>query len=217
MKLKICGMKYNTNDVAALKPDYLGFIFWKPSKRYHAGQPSSLSDSIKRVGVFVDSSLNEIIAHTKQHTLDLIQLHGNEDVKFCANLKNKLDDFPRNIEIIKMFSVNDSFNFEVLNSFENFCDYFLFDTKGKLPGGNGFAFNWKLLQQYPSSKPYFLSGGIGPESFEKLKEFVNSPQATYCHAIDINSKFETEPGRKHIESLKEFISKLSQEHILDAN
>ena len=89
------------------------------------------------------------------------------------------------------------------------CDYFLFDAKGKLPGGNGFTFDWSLLKDYPSSKPYFLSGGIGLENVEEIKEFMRRPESKYCYALDVNSKFEEKPGLKNIEKLKEFKSLLS--------
>ncbi len=106
--------------------------------------------------------------------------------------------------IIKVFSINDDYDFSELAPFENLCDFFLFDTKGKLPGGNGFAFDWKVLKNYPSSKPYFLSGGIGLGEIEKLKQFFKSPESKYCHAIDVNSKFEIEPGLKDVEKLITF-------------
>jgi phosphoribosylanthranilate isomerase len=114
------------------------------------------------------------------------------------------------MEIIKVFSIKDNFDFSVLKDYEAVCDYFLFDTKGKLPGGNGYTFDWSVLENYPSTKPFFLSGGIGLESVEKLKEFMNSPASKYCYAIDVNSKFELEPGRKDITTLKVFQESLSE-------
>ena len=102
-----------------------------------------------------------------------------------------------------MFSVNDDFNFSTLKPFETVCDYFLFDTKGKLPGGNGLTFNWQILQQYKLTKPFFLSGGIGLDEIENIKK-LNLP----IYAIDVNSKFEIEPGLKNIELLKSFKNNL---------
>ena len=107
-----------------------------------------------------------------------------------------------------MFSIKDTFDFSVLEPYEEVCDYFLFDTKGKLPGGNGYTFNWSVLEQYPSTKPYFLSGGIGLDQVENLKQFQESNASKYCYAIDINSKFEIEPGLKNIKLLKEFKSQI---------
>ena len=160
MKLKICGMKYPDNilELGALLPDYMGFIFWEKSTRYFNGPIPELPKSIKKTGVFVNESVTNIVAKIIQHDLQAVQLHGNESVAFCTELKKIA---PKKIEIIKVFSIMNTFDFEVLTPFESVCDYFLFDTKGKLPGGNGTTFDWKVLENYPSSKPFFLSGGIG--------------------------------------------------------
>ena len=96
----------------------------------------------------------------------------------------------------------------MLDAYEDSCDYFLFDTKGKLPGGNGYTFDWNLLADYTATKPYFLSGGIGLDELESIREFLKSKAAAYCHAIDVNSRFEFEPGSKNIEQLKKFKSQL---------
>lgn len=212
MKLKICGMKYNPTEVAKLRPDYLGFIFWEPSKRYFKGAIPNISSDIRKIGVFVDSSLEEILGKIKLNNLYAVQLHGKESPEFCYDLK--MADLvstsigrhgKRNqIKIIKVFSADNTFDFDQLKGYEEVCDYYLFDTKGKLPGGNGYAFDWKILENYPSSKPYFLSGGIGPEEIDSLKKFKQLPAAKYCHAIDVNSRFEIEPGLKNIEQLKKF-------------
>ena len=196
MKIKICGMKYSENilEVSQLLPDYLGFIFWKKSSRYFDGEIPEIPKSIKKVGVFVNATSEEIILKIKEYDLNVIQLHGNENPEFCKKLKQK------NIEIIKVFSVNDDFNFSILEPFENACDYFLFDTKGKLPGGNGITFNWQILQHYKLTKPFFLSGGIGLDDIESIKK-LNLP----IYAIDVNSKFEIEAGLKNIEQLKQLV------------
>ena len=94
-----------------------------------------------------------------------------------------------------------------MTPYEDVCDYFLFDTKGKLPGGNGYLFDWSVLNNYPSTKPFFLSGGIGLDQIDKLREFQNSEASKYCYAIDVNSKFEIEAGLKDIQKLKEFKNK----------
>ena len=113
---------------------------------------------------------------------------------------------PNQIEIIKVFSILDTFDFAELKPFESVCDFFLFDTKGKLPGGNGTAFDWKVLENYPSTKPFFLSGGIGIEEIEAINEIANTNLPLY--AIDVNSKFEIEPGLKNVELLSIFTNKL---------
>jgi phosphoribosylanthranilate isomerase len=203
--IKICGMKYPDNilEVGALLPDYMGFIFWVKSSRYFDGVIPQLPKSIKKVGVFVNETGEIILAKAKKYDLQAIQLHGHESVEFCQDLKNKIEN---TIEIIKVFSVDDTFDFEVLKPFESVCDYFLFDTKGKLPGGNGTTFDWKVLEKYPSSKPFFLSGGIGIKEIEAVKEIAKTNLPLY--AIDVNSKFEIEPGLKNIEKLDSFKNNL---------
>ena len=200
MKLKICGMKYPENilEVGALLPDYMGFIFWEKSARYFDGEMPNLPKSIQKVGVFVNASLDEILDKVAKYDLQAIQLHGQESVEFCKDLKKNA---PKLIDVIKVFSILDTFDFGGLKPFENVCDYFLFDTKGKLPGGNGTTFDWKVLENYPSTKPFFLSGGIGIEEIEGVKEILKTNLPIY--AIDVNSKFEIEPGLKNIERLKD--------------
>ncbi len=200
MKLKVCGMKYPDNilEVASLQPDYLGFIFYENSSRYFDGTIPELSENIKKVGVFVDEKVEFITSKIEKHQLSVVQLHGYESPETCRILKFT------NAEIIKVFSIKDTFDFSVLTPYESVCDYYLFDTKGKLPGGNGYTFNWEILKNYPSTKPYFLSGGIGLNEIDTIKTFLQTPESQYCHAIDVNSQFEIEPGLKAIEKLKEF-------------
>jgi phosphoribosylanthranilate isomerase len=198
MKLKVCGMRSHENILALsdLKPDYMGFIFWKPSKRHVSTTTPTLPSSIKKTGVFVDEAFDKIKSLIESHQLQAIQLHGNENPAFCDRLKHS------NVEIIKVFSIKKDFDFSTLAPYENVCDYFLFDTKGELPGGNGYAFDWELLKSYPSSKPFFLSGGIGMDNLADLKEIIKLNLPLY--AIDVNSKFESEAGMKKIELLKDF-------------
>ncbi|WP_281635358.1 phosphoribosylanthranilate isomerase [Flavobacterium marginilacus] len=196
MKLKICGMKYPENilEVGSLLPDYMGFIFWEKSARYFDGILPELPKSIKKTGVFVNETIPIILEKTEKYNLQTIQLHGHESAAFCLELKTKSDT---SIEIIKVFSADENFDFSVLEPFEAVCDYFLFDTKGKLPGGNGTTFDWRILEKYPSTKPFFLSGGIGIEELYAVTEILKTNLPIY--AIDINSKFEIEPGLKNIE------------------
>ncbi len=200
MKIKICGMKIPENmlEVGALLPDYMGFIFWEKSARYFDGKMPNLPQSIKKVGVFVNATLEFILKKIESHDLQGVQLHGHESVAFCESLKKNI---PNHIAIIKVFPILDTFDFAVLKPFEKVCDFFLFDTKGKLPGGNGTTFDWKILKQYPSTKPFFLSGGIGIEEMEAVNEILKTNLPIY--AIDVNSKFELEPGLKDIEKLKD--------------
>jgi len=230
-KLKICGMKYDDNMIAIseLQPDYLGFIFYKKSSRYFEASIPEIPKSIKKTGVFVNASQEEIIKKVQLYDLQAIQLHGSESPEFCTELRKTChtersrdardemlnqvqhDDFYTHIahiEIIKVFSIKDEFDFDVLKPYETVVDYFLFDTKGKLPGGNGVTFDWKVLENYSSKKPFFLSGGIGLETIPQLESFLQSKASKYCYALDINSKFEIVPGLKDIEKLRVFKSKI---------
>jgi phosphoribosylanthranilate isomerase len=201
IKFKICGMKYSENiqEIAALKPDYLGFIFWdKSSRKFNLKELPKLDSSIKKVGVFVNASLEEIKDKIKVFQLDVIQLHGKESVEFCLDLKKE------KIKIIKAFSIDNDFDFSQLKTYETVVDYFLFDTKGKLPGGNGTTFNWQVLENYNLQKPFFLSGGIGLTEIDKIQEFFYSDLSKYCYAFDVNSRFETEPGLKNKNDLEKF-------------
>ncbi len=214
MKLKVCGMKYedNISQIANLQPDYLGFIFYKKSARHFNTSISELPDSIKKTGVFVDESIENVIELINTHQLQAVQLHGKESPEYCSALRDAERisiSHEKNlkkvqVEIIKVFSIKNEFNFEVLKPYEDVCDYFLFDTKGKLPGGNGYTFDWSVLNNYPSTKLFFLSGGIGLDQVDAIKRFKQSEASKYCYALDVNSKFEIEPGLKNIEKLKVF-------------
>ena len=209
VRIKICGMKYQENIevVAALQPDYMGFIFYDKSPRLVDSEIPDVSKNIKKMGVFVNETIEGIIDKVEKYSLQAVQLHGNESAEFCGELKSIFEHCEKSfIEIIKVFSVKDDFDFSILEPYEEVCDYYLFDTKGKLPGGNGFTFNWEVLKNYPSNKPYFLSGGIGLEEIDNVLSFLRRQESKNCYAIDINSKFELKPGLKDIEKLKTFIS-----------
>jgi len=217
LKLKICGMKYaeNIREVAALQPDYLGFIFYEKSKRNFDGEIPKISREIKKIGVFVDASEKFILEKVNKYDLNAIQLHGEESPDFCNKLMTSTNNSAKAkkekwVEIIKVFSIGEIFDFEVLKAYEDVCDCFLFDTKGKERGGNGMVFNWQLLKNYSSKKPYFLSGGIGTEALIELKKFLKSEASKYCYAIDVNSKFEFEPGLKDHGKLKKFKQNLER-------
>lgn len=202
MKLKVCGMRDSENvaKIATLEPDYMGFIFWEGSKRF-CPDPPKVPANITKVGVFVDASLEFIENAIVEHKLDAVQLHGNESPNVCRALQGKA-------EIIKAFGVGSSFDFDILVDYLPYCDFFLFDTKGAMPGGNGTRFDWTLLKNYPFDLPFFLSGGIGLAETEKINELRKVDLPVY--AIDVNSKFEIEPGLKNIKLLKEFKEKIIQ-------
>ena len=187
-------MKYPDNilEVGELLPDYMGFIFWEKSARYFNGQIPELIKTIKKTGVFVNESVEKIVEKINKHDLQAVQLHGKESVEFCQDLKSKIDD---KTEIIKVFSADENFDFEIIKPFESVSDYFLFDAKGKLPGGNGTTFDWTILKKYKSEKPFFLSGGIGINELKAIEEISKSNLPIY--GVDVNSKFEIEPGLKN--------------------
>ncbi|CAM1355508.1 MULTISPECIES: phosphoribosylanthranilate isomerase [Tenacibaculum] len=205
MKLKVCGMKYveNIKQVVEVNPDYLGFIFYEKSQRNFEGIIPEIPKSIKKVGVFVNEYLEILVSLIEEYKLEVVQLHGDESVAYIKELKKHL---PK-VKIIKVFGIKNEFEFKTLLPYEEYVDYFLFDTKGKERGGNGITFNWSVLKKYNSTKPYLLSGGIGLEEVNDVKAFLKTPQAKYCVALDVNSKFETAPGKKSIDKLKKFKNK----------
>lgn len=202
MKLKICGLKdpENIKEVAALKPDYMGFIFYPQSKRFVGNDfdMPEINPSIKKVGVFVNESKSTVLEKIGKHKLDYVQLHGNESAEFCAELSKSFT------KIIKAFGIDENFDLLSLRGYENHCEYFLFDTKTPEFGGSGKSFDKSILNKYKLSKPYFLSGGIGMEEIAS----IGHPVSKYF-AIDVNSKFEIEPGIKDINKLKSLQHELS--------
>lgn len=206
MKLKICGIKflYNMKKVAKLKPDYLGFIFYEKSRRCMADTlaPEDLYDlpkRVKKVGVFVDADTAYIQQMAEAYRLNVLQLHGNESPEQCRLLKKK------GYQITKVFSIGqEDFNFAQLEPYKAHIDYFLFDTKGKQPGGNGVVFDWSKLRQYDNEIPFFLSGGVSLDNIDQLKTLAYFN----LHAVDVNSQFEIEPGLKDIDKLQLLKQKL---------
>lgn len=190
-------MKYpdNIRAVDALEVEYLGFIFYPKSKRDASLLNPEIVHAIsaKKVGVFVSESLEFILQKIKDYRLDAVQLHGEESPELCAQLK------AQNVEVFKVFSVDDDFDFSVLEAYKKNVDYFLFDTKGKEKGGNGVSFNWELLKQYDNEIPLILSGGLNPANIEAA---LSLPELN-LYALDLNSGFESEPGIKNIRVLQE--------------
>jgi phosphoribosylanthranilate isomerase len=197
IEIKICGMRdaENIMHVASLSPQYFGFIFYPHSPRFVGNNftiPSSLSSSIKRVGVFVDASNDVIISKAKLVGFDFVQLHGRESAEGCQELKES------GLKVIKVFSVDDDFNFQATNPYKNAADYFMFDTKGKYYGGNAKTFNWDVLTKYDQEIPFFLSGGLSPENVQNIKDIKNMN----LHALDFNSGVEISPGIKSKEKVE---------------
>lgn len=198
IKIKICGMKFpeNINEIASLQPDFLGLIFYKKSPRHFENNIPNLPNSIKKVGVFVNASLEDIQKKVKQYGLDFVQLHGDESPEFCDLIQQN------KFKVIKAFNIDKDFNFNQLHYYINSCSYFLFDTKGTNYGGNGITFDWSILENYHLNKPYFLSGGIGTENIEEVKSFLKNDYSKNCIAIDCNSKLEISPGLKSTKKIK---------------
>jgi phosphoribosylanthranilate isomerase len=204
MQYKVCGMT-NMDQVHTLDEmgvDYIGFIFYPPSKRYVLNQLSleqianCTLNHAKKVGVFVNSDLNELLTIVNIVGLDIVQLHGDEDAAYCAQV-NKI------VPVIKVFRVGDALpNFE---GYEQAASYFLFDTDSAMYGGTGSHFNWELLKNAHIPKPFFLSGGIGPNDIHGLQVMAQTKAGESLLGIDVNSQFETTTGIKNLEKIKTFI------------
>ena len=197
MLIKVCGMRdpENIRQTASLDIQLMGFIFYPDSKRYTEYVPDSLPAAVKKVGVFVNATGSFIKECVTRYGLGLVQLHGNESPALCKELHEA------GIPVIKAFSVESESDLLRTDSYSGYCDYFLFDTKCAGYGGSGKSFDWSVLSAYRGDTPFFLSGGINPDSLISLTEFAHSKWA----GIDLNSGFETAPGIKDVEKLKEFI------------
>jgi len=194
MKIKVCGMKIQSNisGVAMLQPGYMGFICYPQSPRYMADMLYiDVPEEIVKTGVFVNESAERIIRLIDKYNFDAIQLHGNESPEFSESFMDK-------VTVIKAFGVDRDFDFAQLEPYEVSVDYFLFDTKTDKHGGSGQSFDWSLLDQYKMDIPFFLSGGLSLENLEEVKQ-IKHPQ---FYGVDLNSKFEIEPGLKDIDKLK---------------
>lgn len=206
MKLKICGLKHaeNIQAIAALQPDFMGFIFYDKSPRNVIGTLDknvlkALPKSSRKIGVFVNADFDEITKQVADYELDGVQLHGNESPQFCSQLQAE------NLFVFKAFSVDDSFDFAVTIPYKKYVDYFVFDTKAPGGhGGHGVAFDWKILDKYDNEIPFLLAGGVSLENVEEVKKLTH----LNLFGIDVNSKFEIEPGVKDMEKLRELNSLL---------
>ena len=223
MKIKVCGMREaeNISELIKLKPDYMGFIFYGKSKRFVTNFPEiEIPSEIKKVGVFVNESIEDIIEIVEENKLDAIQLHGNESPEYCNQLRHSIwvtersrsnnsdevisTSLNHRIKIFKAFSIDDDFDFSKTDAYQKVCDFLLFDTKGKDYGGNGVKFNWQILDNYKGDLPYMLSGGITKYDSQAILSFLSRQGSKKCIGIDINSGFELKPALKNIEDIKEF-------------
>ncbi len=205
MKIKVCGMREagNIAEVAKLTPDFMGFIFYEHSPRYVGDlQPETLtplSPHTKRVGVFVNAPREYILEMVRKYRLDFVQLHGMETPEMCAELQ-------RHVGVIKAFGVGDVSDVERAAAYEGTCDYYIFDTRSTAHGGTGRKFDHTLLAAYEGHTPYLLSGGLKPEDATALA----MQEDLHCAGFDINSRFETAPGVKDPEAIKQFLKTIKK-------
>jgi len=185
----------------------MGFIFWPKSSRYVSERPAYLPSKCKRVGVFVDASIEDIRQHVSDYALDYIQLHGQESPAFIQTFRSLCGD---SIAIIKAFNIATAADLAQTGPYKGIADYFLFDTKARQVGGNGTKFDWTVLADYAGETPFLLSGGIGPDDAERLRALrvLDGFPVEKCAGIDLNSRFELAPGLKDIQQLKTFIQAL---------
>jgi phosphoribosylanthranilate isomerase len=205
MKLKVCGMTSfeQLQKLDQLGVDFAGLIFYKNSKRFVGNKLSDQKSEIrnlkiKKIGVFVNAEIDTLKKEVNEYGLTYVQLHGDESAEFCRRVK----DF---VHVIKVIRINDQSDLEKeLTVFEEACDYLLFDTDSKQYGGTGKQFNWNRLIQSDVKKPFFLSGGIGLEDIDKIKNFHHP----MFFAIDVNSRLESEPGIKNMEKVEQLMNAL---------
>ena len=194
----------NIRDVEALGIDMMGFIFYPKSSRYVSARPAYLPQKCKRVGVFVNATIDDIRQHIADYSLDIVQLHGHESTDSIRSLRSLCGDV---ISIIKAFNIATKEDLNATTPYAGLVDYFLFDTKGPSVGGNGEKFDWSVLEAYNGDTPFLLSGGIGPDDAERILDY-HHPK---CIGIDLNSRFEIEPGIKDITKLKTFLNDVKQD------
>lgn len=205
VRLKVCGMRDKSNilAVARLKPDYMGFIFYRKSKRFVGAGftlPVDFPSDVQKVGVFVNEPVVNILEWVKKLPLDLVQLHGDEPPADCRELKTV------GVKVIKVFSIGNEFDFGALDPYKKVVDYFMFDTKGPDYGGTGTRFDWKILEKYDQSIPFFLGGGLSSSNVER----VSMLKGMNLHAVDVNSGVEVEPGLKDVAMVKQLMRTLEQ-------
>ncbi len=216
LKIKVCGMRQAENiaAVGALPIHFLGFIFYPKSPRFVTDAAESLRlcpDDLTRVGVFVNADIDFVLDKIIEYELNAVQLHGTETPLYVHDLavfmwkKHKIQPLVE-VEIIKAFSVDDTFDFNKTKDYVGLLNYFIFDTKSPLGGGSGIKFDWSVLKNYASETPFLLAGGITENDVEAvLKLQEDMPQ---LYGLDLNSKFEVEPALKDVEKLRGFIEKL---------
>ncbi len=208
MKVKVCGITSieQLNDLQEIGVDYAGFIFYEKSPRYvgthllTGDQVKKAGLSIQKIGVFVNADIKQILKMVDEWGLDMVQLHGEESPVFCENISN-------HVKTVKAFRVNEQelISYKIA-PYQNAVDYFLFDAMGEQYGGTGNQFNWDIIAAANISKPFFLSGGIGPSDISSIHSYAANDMN--CFAVDVNSKFELQPGKKDMNLVKSFYGSL---------
>lgn len=200
MIIKVCGLREadNIRAVEAAGADWVGFIFYERSPRYVSEVPSYLPERALRVGVFVSPRYGEVMQHVEDYGLQAVQLHGEATPELCRKLRE------RGLIVIRVIPADERLS-KRTGLYLNCVDYFLFDTPTMMHGGSGRTFNWSLLEAYTGSVPFLLSGGIGPDCVEALREF-HHPRWV---GIDLNSRFEKAAALKDTTLIKQFIQALS--------
>lgn len=204
MQSKVCGITSieQAQALDVMGVDYIGFIFYAPSKRYVLNSlslealASFVPTTAKKVGVFVNEPIENVFKIVAAAKLDMVQLHGDEDLHYCEQVKEA-------IPVIKVFRVGALV--PKMEGFENAANYFLFDTDSALYGGTGNHFNWEIIKNHSISLPFFLSGGIGPNDIKGIEVMRATKAGKQLLAVDLNSQFETAPGIKDLEKVKTFI------------
>ncbi len=208
--IKVCGMRdaENIRAIDALGVDMIGFIFWDKSKRYVAEKPAFLPENAMRAGVFVDADIDEVVAKVKEYDLGIVQMHGDENLAYVTALHKQLLEagISKMPKIVKAIPVASRSSVLKAMMWDGYVDGILFETPTNGYGGSGVSFDWSLLSSYRARTPFFLTGGIGPQSLEALKEFSH-PQWI---GVDLNSKFETAPGIKDVELVRQFVTELKE-------
>jgi phosphoribosylanthranilate isomerase len=195
------------HQLGELGVEFAGMIFYHKSpmfvlKHLTGVQVKRAKLKVYKVGVFVNAPYDEIINHTENFGLDMVQLHGDETPKFCE----KVSDY---ISVIKAFRLTDTDNIPwMIKDYMEAVDMYMFDTIGAGYGGTGKKFNWQMLHGLNIGKPFFLSGGIEPTDTTTIKEFAKEDVAKDLFALDVNSKFEKIPGVKDMEMVRRFVEEI---------
>ena len=210
MIIKLCGLKTKNNvkDLQHVRVDMVGLNFYESSVRYvpdddlTTQRMDTIPAHIKKVGIFVDASLEEIQWRMASFNLDVVQLHGSETVEFCKQIA-------ADIPVWKAFGISEHFDFGILAGYASYCEYFVFDTASTVHGGSGQSFDWEVLKGYTGNVPFLLSGGIGPDDAEKVLAFKHPAFA----GIDINSRFEFAPSNKDMGKVYDFVESIRKDQL----